>query len=241
MGSVVEENFYIKLGECIFGPEELKHLLEQWLKDPKPKTIRDLARIYLEHRVESKGGYLPYDRRRRYKKKDKIGVRLNGVIQLAQVIDVAQNVSKDDDGFKFDQIDVRLLSQEAQLSGVNTKFFISDYHGVEYAGPAVKKLQVIQDDDEAEIAPKILLAISSDTRVVAFEDYWLPSELLVADVLSRLTDIRTAIAECKCALSTDDILKKVQMDESSELLVDHVRFSQRCFKWIERINLDARP
>jgi len=224
----MEDDYYINLGECVFGPDELRVLLREWLKDPRPKTINELARMYWTHRYELQTGFLPYDSRNRYKEGDKITVRLNGKLQPAKVVRVSKNAHHKD-GFRCDEIEVRLLSQTAMLKGQETKSFIAHDQAKMWASSAVRSFEVITEKDETELIPKILAAISNDNRFVNFQDLWLPSELLVTDVSAKLTDVRKIIAKCKQALSTGDILEKVHTEDNTEELGNCLEFSLNYF------------
>jgi len=227
----MEDNFYINLSECVCGLEELDLLLKEWLKNPQPKKICELARIYLAQQIEAKTGFLPYDRRKSYSKGAKIAVILSGQTQpqLAQVTKVSKKAFRDSDGFTADIITVHLLSQTATLSNRETTDFLANYQGEEKAGRAVRALQIIKEKDEAEVRPKILLAISNDKRFVNFQDVWLPSDLLVAEVSTKLGDVRKTIAKCKQALSTRDILEKLRGEDNAEELRDRLEFSLNYF------------
>ena len=237
VGSAVE-NSHINLGECVFGPEELNLLLKEWLKEHEPKTINDLARMYWAHRIERETGFLPYDRRRGFKKGEKLVVpmRINGLLQYqpAEVIKVSRNTYTDSDGFGGDIITVHLLSQSAILSGLEVKKFIANYQGEEKAGPVVKSFEIIREKDEAEVIPKILIAISNDNRLVAFQEKWLPSKLLV-DFSNKLTDVRKTIAKYKQALSTRDILEEIYATNDNEDLSKRLEFSLNHFLNIDRM------
>jgi len=230
LGEAVEDDFYINLADCVFGPEELEFLLEEWLKDAQPKTINELARMYLAQQIESEKGYLPYDRRRCYKENDKIVVRLQDhpQPQLAEVISVSNNYGRDTDGFTYDAIELHLLGQAARLVNENNRTFIANYKGEKLAGLGVRSFEIIKEKDEAEVIPKILIAISKDKRLVAFEEEWLPTQLL-ADVSDKLSGIEEIIAECKQALSTGDILEKVRTGDNKEELNHCLEFSLNYF------------
>jgi len=166
----MEDNFYINLSDCIFQSEELDVLLNEWLKDPQPKTINELAGMYLSRRLEVETGFLPYDRRVSYSVGDRIVVRLVGHTepQPADVTKVSKKTFFDPDGFAGDMITVHLLTQAAFLCGRETTRFIANYQGEEKAGPAVVALQIITEQDESEAIPKILLTIANDSRLVNF-------------------------------------------------------------------------
>lgn len=231
----MEDSFYINLAECVFGSEELDFLLKEWEKEPRPKTVNELARIYLTNQIEDKKGYLPYDRRRRYEVRDKIIIYSDKKIRPAEVIRVMKDYHKDCAGFSYDAIDLRLLDQATVLSRHELKSFIANYHGEELAGHAVRSFEIIKEKDEAEVIPKILMAISHDKRFVTFEGKWLPSELLVRDVSYKLSDIEKVIVECKQALSATDILEEVCADENREELGNRLEFSLNYF-----LNKDRR-
>ncbi len=227
----MEDNFQIRLAECVCGPKELELLLKDWLKDPRPRTVTELARMYLTHLWEIQTGFLPYDRRMSYSKGAKIAVCLIGQTQpqLAQVTKVSKKSFRDNDDFTGDIITVHLLSQAAILSGREKKDFLANYQGEEKAGPAVRALQIIKEKDEAEVIPKILLAISNDSRFRQFQDHWLSSDLLLTDVSNKRADIRKIIAKCKQALSTSDILEKVSTEDNTEELGNRLEFSLNYF------------
>ena len=50
---IMSENIHINLSECAFGPDELEWLLKEWQKNPKPKTIVEIARIYLTNWIKN--------------------------------------------------------------------------------------------------------------------------------------------------------------------------------------------
>lgn len=231
MGELVEDNFYINLADCVFGPEEIELLLKEWLKDPQPKTVNELARMYLTHQWEIQTGFLPYDRRTSYSKGAKIAVILAGQTQpqLAQVTEVSNKAFRDSDGFTGDIITVHLLSQTATLSNRETADYLANYQGEEKAGRAVKALQIIKEKDEAEVIPKILLAISNDKRFVKFQDLWLPFDLLVTNVSTKVNEVRKIIAKYKRALSTGDIVENVYTDYNKEELGNRLEFSINYF------------
>ena len=228
LDEAVEDTFYINLADCVFGPEELDLLLKEWLKDPQPKTINEFARIYLTLQYEAETGFLPYDSRNTYKVKDKIKVRtVEGYVTMAEVISYARNTHKDSDGFTWDQMDVRLLSQEAKLNHDKIHTFVANYKGNGFR--ASTNFEVIREKDEVEVIPKILQAISGDNRFVAFKEKWLPSDLLVTDVSNMRNDVRVIIAQCKQALSTHDILEKVYTHDNKEELGNRLEFSLNYF------------
>ena len=224
----------INLSSYNFGPGELDLLIEEWLKDPKPKTINELARIYLIHRIKEERDFWPYDIRRSYKEKDRIIVRLRKEEELfdcvpAEVLSVTKNAYRNI-GYYGDYIDVRLLSTDSKLDSQRIRTFVANYQGPGFSIPEeFKAFEIITEKDEAEVIPKILMAISNDKRFVAFEDKWLPSELLVVDVSSKLTDIEKIIEESKQALSTTDILRKVCADDDKEALNNRLEFSLNYF------------
>lgn len=232
----VQDNFYINLSECVFGPEEIELLLKEWLKDPRPKTVNELARMYLAHLWEIQTGFLPYDRHTSYSKGAKIAVILAGQTQpqLAQVTKVSNKVFRDPDGFTGDIITVHLLSQTATLSNRETADFLANYQGEEKAGRAVKALQIIKEKDEAEVIPKILLAISNDKRFVKFQDLWLPFDLLVTNVSTKVNEVRKIIAKYKRALSTGDIVENVYTDYNKEELGNRLEFSINYFLQLDK-------
>jgi len=135
----MDEEFTIDLADYVFEPEECNILLREWQSIPTPKTINELARMYLAHRVKDKTGFLPFDRRTSYRVNDKIVVRSKGQIQpqLAKVTKVSKSAHEDSDGVKYDIITVQLLSQAALLPEYEIKDFIANYHGEELAGPRV--------------------------------------------------------------------------------------------------------
>ena len=227
----MEDNFYINLGDCIFESEELDVLFNEWLKDPQPKTINKLARMYLSHRLEVETGFLPYDRRLSYSKGDKITIRLVGEAkpQPAEVTKISKKTSRDSDGFSFDEITVHLLTQAAFLSDRETRCFIANYQGEKYAGPAVVGLQIITEQNESEVIPKILLAIANDSRFVNFREHWLRQDLLVANMINKLIEVRRIIAKHKHALSTMNILDKVYTGDNVEELGNRLEFSLNYF------------
>lgn len=231
LGEAVEDDFYINLADCVFGPEEIELLLKEWLKDPRPKTVNELARMYLTHLWEIQTGFLPYDRRMSYSKGAKIAIILAGQTQpqLAQVTKVSNKAFRDSDGFTGDIITVHLLSQTATLSNRETADFLANYQGEEKAGRAVKALQIIKEKDEAEVIPKILLAISNDKRFVKFQDLWLPFDLLVTNVSTKVNEVRKIIAKYKRALSTGDIVENVYTDYNKEELGNRLEFSINYF------------
>ena len=229
----MEGNYQINLADCVVGPEELDLLLKEWQKDPKPKTVNEIARSYLTHRIKAERGFLPYNCRRQYKEKDRIIVRIRtttGVcLEVAEVVRVGKNgYYNSQDGGRGDTIDIRLLSQDAKLKGKEVKTFVANYQG-ESINATVRAFEVIREKDETEVIPKILAAISSDDRFVAFEEKWLPKELLVRDVSYKLSDIEKVIAKCKQALSTSEILEKVQTDDNKEELGNRLEFSLNYF------------
>jgi hypothetical protein len=50
---------YIRLADYAFGPEDVTLLLEECLKHPYPRTIGELARMYLARCLEDDKGYTP--------------------------------------------------------------------------------------------------------------------------------------------------------------------------------------
>ena len=222
----MERKFQINLADYIAGPEELDLLLKEWLKTPRPKTINQIARMYLTHLWEIQTGFLPYDRRTSYSKGAKIAIILAGQTQPrpAKVTKVSNKAYRDSDGFTGDIITVNLLSQTAKISNRETADFLANYQGEEKAGRAVKALQIIKEKDEAEVIPKILLAISDDKRFVKFEGKWLPKELLI-EVSGKMNKVEKIIAESGRALSTDEILEKLYSGEKEDDLKHRLEFS----------------
>ena len=203
-----------------FGPEELDLLIEEWLKDPKPKTINELARIYLIHRIKEERDFWPYDIRRSYKEKDRIIVRLRKEEELfdcvpAEVLSVTKNAYRNI-GYYGDYIDVRLLSTDSKLDSQRIRTFVANYQGPGFSIPEeFKAFEIITEKDEAEVVPKILLAISSDKRFVSFGNELVPTQLLI-DVSDKLNDVEKIIAECKHSMSTGNILDKMRIGNNKK-------------------------
>ncbi len=233
----MEDNFHINLADLTFGLEELDLLIKEWLKGPEPKTINELARLYLSLHYWRKTGYLPYDRRKQYHKGDVITLRSLSIpsgVFLAQVTEVSRNCMFSD-GFSYDELYVVLLSQDATLRGGQYKRYISNYQGTEYAGPGVVSLQIIEEKDENEVIPKILTVISNDKRFVAFQQHWFLTELLIPNISDKLVEVRKIIAKAKCQLSMSEILGKLQTEDNKGLSNSRLGFSLNYF-----LNCDRR-
>ncbi len=231
----MEKKFQINLADCIVGPDELDLLLKEWRKDPQPKNMNKLARMYLAHQWKLQTDFLPYDSRKRYKEGDRILVRVRSMdrpedrpeLQPAEVIAVSIG-GYTKDGFVGDKITLRLLYQEAKLSRRDIKEYIANYQGEERFDSAEVIPHVIREKDEEEVIPKILMAISDDKSFVEFEGKWLPKELLI-DVSGKMNKVEKIIAESKQALSTDVILEKVQAIDKEEELNQCLEFSLNYF------------
>jgi len=215
---------------CDMQKDILELLLRDWAIIPQPKTINELAREYLAKQMEAEKGYLPYYRQRRYEKDDTIVFYLNGENRLARVVQVRRDYHYDSDGFRYDAIDVEFLEWGKKLE---TKSFITNYQGEEYAGSAVM-FHVLKEKDEAEIIPEILSVLTNDKQFVAFDEKWLPKHLIV-DVSGQLSDIEKIFTECKCPLSTDVILDKIQIHDNDEESNTRLEFSLNYF-----LNRDRR-
>jgi len=235
----MEDKFKINVSDFSVGPDDLDRLLKEWPKDPKPKNINELARNLLTHRYETETGFLPYDSRNRYKEKDRIIVRhraLEGFFYyaLAEVISIARNVHIDDEGFTRDNIDVRFLRIYNNSISPGPEFnldklhrFTANYQGNEYH--ALANCEPISDEDKTNIIPKLLSELSNDNRFVDFQGNWLPSELLINDLSTKLNDVRRIIAKCKHSLSTGEILEKIDTEDNAEELGDRLEFSLNYF------------
>ena len=222
---IMADSIHINLSNCTFGPEELNLLLEEWLKDPIPKTINELTRVYLTNRIKIETGYFPYDTHNQYQKGDTIIVKLlGGEISLARVLQVVQNQSK-----YYDAIDVVLLDRSMELAGRQNRTFISNYHGKELIGAAITSFEIIKEKDETEFIPKILIAISNDDRFVAYQDHWLPTELLENSIRQNRDKIREIIAALKNALSAKEILEKLEVGRNNDCLNNRLEFSVNYF------------
>jgi DNA-directed RNA polymerase delta subunit len=222
----MEEKLHINLADCAVGPEELDWLLTEWRKDPRPKTINELARDYLAHRYEDETGFLPYDIRKTYKEKDKIIVRTTeGWLDVAEVVRVAKKIYRD----TGDIIDVRLLGSDAKLKGKDNRQFVANYQGTGFSIPEFKTLEVITEKDESDVIPKLLLALADDDKRFAnFGEYWLPLDCLI-DVSTIKDDVRKIIEKSEQPLSTHDILEKVYANGNKEELNERLEFSLNYF------------
>jgi len=154
-------DFQINFSDFSFGPEELEWLLKEWLKDPEPKTINQLAKILLTHQTEVKTGFLPYDVRRNYKEKDIIIVFIRTeqgdlVLAKSEVVRVIKNAYRD----TGDLIDVRLLSIDLKLDGQKIHTFVANYQGNEFSILEFKSFEVIGEKEETDVIPKLLLALA---------------------------------------------------------------------------------
>jgi DNA-directed RNA polymerase delta subunit len=223
-------DFQINFSDFSFGPEESEWLLKEWLKDPEPKTINQLAKILLTHQTEVKTGFLPYDVRRSYKEKDKIIVfirtaQVDLVLAKAEVVRVIKNAYRD----TGDLIDVRILIIDPKLDGQKIHTFVANYQGNEFSILEFKSFEVIGEKEETDVIPKLLLALASDKRFANFGEYWLPSELLIYDILNKITDVREAIAKSKQSLSTREILEKIKAIVSKEESAERLEFSLNYF------------
>jgi DNA-directed RNA polymerase delta subunit len=238
---IMADSIHINLSNCTFGPEELNFLLEEWLKDPIPKTINELTRVYLTNRIKIETGYFPYDRRNQYQKGDTIIVKpFGGEISLARVLQVVKNQSKDSDGYSYDAIDVVLLDQSLELAGRQNKAFFCNYHGKELIGSAVTSFEIIKEKDETEVIPKILIAISNNDRFVAYQDHWLPTELLENSIRQNRDKIREIITALKKALSAKEILEKLEVGRNNDCLNNRLEFSVNYFLKQDR-RFDENP
>jgi len=236
----MDNNFHINLGNCVFGKEEIDLLLKEWLKDPKPKTINELARIYLANRIRIEKGYFPYDRHKQYESGDTIVLLLDGKISLARIVEVDKGRGPDRDGFSYDGVYVVLLDQSTKSADDQKKFFISNYHGKEHAGSAVTSFEIIKEKDEAEVIPKILIALSNDDRFVAFREHRLPAELLENGIRQNRDKVREIIAASKHALSAREILDKLEVGRDNDCLNNRLEFSVNYFLKQDR-RFDENP
>jgi len=225
----MEDNFQINLSDFSMGPDELEWLLKEWQKDPKPKTINEIARMYLTHIIEKKTGFLPYDRRNKYKKGNTITIIVKPYGKtLARVNEFVEYIGKDEDGFPFGEVELTLLDQTANLTGGQERDFICNYEGEKYAGEIIS-FEIIKEKDESEVIPKILKAISGDTLFVAFREHWLPKQLLITDIKDRLTQVEEIIARAKCLLSTREILAQLLSDDNKDNWNSCLEFSLNYF------------
>ncbi|MBN1765623.1 MAG: hypothetical protein JW860_10225, partial [Sedimentisphaerales bacterium] len=215
----MEDNLYINLSDCVIGHNELNFLLKHWLNDPLPKTINELAKIYLTKQIENQTKLIPYDRRKCYNIKDKIAIFIKQSdgkksLEPAEVINVSRH-HKDPQGYSFEKIEIKLLSMMSRLTNSHTKTFIANYHGEEYAGPAVSSLEIISENDEKEVIPKILMAISEDNRFVNYEKKWLSLELIDKDIPNKIDLITKIFAQHKYPLHAKEILSLLFNNENN--------------------------
>jgi len=221
----MEDNFQINLSDFSIGPDELDWLPKEWQKDPKPKTINEIARMVLLHHWELQTNFLPFDIRRSYKEKDRIIVRtVEEWIEPAEVVSVAKNAYKD----TGDIINVRLLSYHAKLYGKDIKSFVANYQG-EDINVSIVKFNIISEKDETDVIPKLLMAIMDDKRFVNFGEYWLPLDWLVSDVSKKIGDVRKIITKSKRPVSTRDILEELYANDNKEKLNERLEFSINYF------------
>jgi len=96
------------------------------------------------------------------------------------------------------------------------------------AGPVVAARQVITEKDETEVIPKILAVITNDDRFVSFQEYWLPSELLIANIKDKFDEVRRIISKRKYALSSNEILENISTF-CKDALRDRLKFSLEYF------------
>ena len=225
----MEEEFYINWADFSVGPEELDWLLTEWQKDPKPRTINEIAKILLTHQTEVKTGFLPYDVRRSYKEKDIIIVFIRTeqadlVLAKAEVVRVIKNAYRD----TGDLVDVRLLSIDPKLDGQKIHTFVANYQGNEFSILEFKAFEVIGEKEETDVIPKLLLALANDKRFCNFCEHWLPSDCLI-DVSTIKDDVRKIIEKSEQPLSTHDILEKVYTNGNTEELAERLEFSLNYF------------
>ena len=197
---------HIRLADYAFGPEDGTLLLGECLENPHPRTIGELARMYLARRLKDDKGYTPYDCRRSYAVGDRVALCMHGKPTLAQVVEVTRDWHMDRDNVPCDKIDLVFLDEAATHSSCESRSFIANYAGVEYAGRQQASFEIITEADETELIPKILIAVSNDRRFVAFGDRWLPVEFLVTGLSTHLDLALLSIAKEKRALTTREIL-----------------------------------
>ena len=200
-------------------------LLEDWIRTPQPKTINELTRDYLAKQMKAQKGYLPYYRQRRYEKDDIIQFHIKGEDRAARVVQVLRDYYHDTDNFWYDAVDVEFLDWD---SFSETKSFIANYQGEELAGPAIRSFEIITERDENDVLPEILAALAKDKRFIAFEDRWLPKELIV-DVSDQLSIVENIITENKHPLTTREILDNMRKDDISKGLYNCLEFSLSYF------------
>jgi len=224
----MQDDIQINLSDWDVGPEELDWLLKEWQKEPKPKTIDEIARIVLAHRYETVTGYFPFDSFLSYKEKDKIKVRtVEGYFALVEVVSVAKNAYSDHNGFTGDTIDVRVLSKEAKLNRAKIGPYVANYKGNQFRASA--NFEVLSEKDIDDVIPKLLLALENDKRFVNFYEYRLPSEMLVHDISNKITNAKEIIARKKQSLSTFDILNALYPDGNKRELGERLPFSLNYF------------
>lgn len=224
-GIAVENETNIKCHHFVFGSEELDLLLNDWLQDPQPKTITELARLTLNRQYERQTGFLQYDSRERYKKGDKIIIGKQK--RLAEVIKVSEDAFHRD-GYTCDQIDVRFLNQAVVLNDHEIKHFVAHDNEQIWANAKVKSAEIITEKDEDEIIPEMLIMLSKDRRFVSFEEKWLPTQILI-DFSEKITDIEKVLAESKYPLLIHDILEKIQTHNNVEETDCRLEFSLNYF------------
>jgi DNA-directed RNA polymerase delta subunit len=219
----------INLGDCVVTSEDVDHLVKDCWREGKPRPISEVARVYLAHRIESEHGFLPYDRRRAYKEKDRIVFCLKEKWEPAEVIRVSKGALRDPDVFSADEIRVRWLRQDAMLRGVETKDFIADYHGEHWAGEEIRSYEMVTERDEWEVIPKLLVALETDKRFIEFDSQWLPRDLLTIEVSNRLNEAVAIVGTHGGGIRTTELLEELHVEGIREESRSRAEFTLNYF------------
>jgi hypothetical protein len=199
----MEENSDIPFEKSFFGPSDLEWLLNVWPERLMPMTPAQIANRFLSAKFESEKGYLPYDRTRTYTTRDKIIIRINSILRPARITKVTKNYSHDPDGFPYAAIELEFL--DFQLGDEERKrSFIADYHGELYAGQQTEELEAIDKEEKERVESQVLLAVSSDDRLVPFENQYFPAEFLV-NLESNASQLLLVIAKERRPLSSAEL------------------------------------
>jgi len=192
----------------------MEWLLNEWRERPVPRTPAEIAQWFLSAKFKREKGYLPYDRTQRYRVNDKILIRVNSILRPARITKVSPNCSTDRDGFSFDKIVIEFL--DFQLGdGNSTKKYIANYHGVQYASTVVKERAAISREEQVTVESQILMAMSSDRRVVSVGNRYFPADFMV-NLRAELLEAVQVIAKSKRPMKTIELLEALSVTYPAE-------------------------
>ena len=175
----MSEQLNLILRQSTIGPEDISNLINEWEKDLFPKTINELATLYLHFKLESETEYFVYNQKKKYYVGNHLIVRSGDGLHLAEVIEVKENEHYK--GESYDKISLKLLDEQAVMGGIRDKFYVSNYHGQEIRVKPIPEFELLSEEDLLGIISQLLTILPSDDRIVDYSGKWFLKSHLTKD------------------------------------------------------------